>query len=226
VTEINEPGPTITDTEAQAFLDLYETLLPGAQAVVLSGSLPRGLADDYYALLLKRAHTAGVPCILDTSDGALHMGIVARPLLVKPNATEAGQFLGKEVRSVEDAVRAGQGMRQQGAQMVAITLGAGGAVLVTEMGAWLAGLSVSHPISGVGSGDAFIAGFIAGLQHAVKTGESTSLCEAAVVADIVVQALTLAVACGAANTLLLGAGVLKREDVECFSQRVNLTMLW
>jgi tagatose 6-phosphate kinase len=225
VTEINEPGPTITDAEAQAFLDLYETLLPGAQAVVLSGSLPRGLPDDYYALLLNRAHTASIRSILDTSDGPLHAGVEARPLLVKPNATEAGQFLGKGVRSVEDAVRAGQSMREQGAQMVAITLGADGAVLVTEMGAWLAGVTVSNFVSGVGSGDAFVAGFIAGLQHAVERGERTSITEATAVAGIVVQALVLAVACGAANTLLLGAGVVKREDVERFRRMVDVTVL-
>src|SRR5436305_8786304 len=97
VTEIYEPGPTITDTEAQAFLDLYETLLPGALAVVLSGSLPPGLPDDYYALLLNRAHAADVPAILDTSGRAFHLGIAARPLLVKPNVTEAKQFLGENV---------------------------------------------------------------------------------------------------------------------------------
>ncbi len=74
VTEINEPGPTITDTEAQAFLDLYETLLPEAWAIVLSGSLPSGLPDDYYALLMKRAHTLGVPTVLDTSGRSLRPG--------------------------------------------------------------------------------------------------------------------------------------------------------
>src|ERR1051326_7884919 len=48
VTEVNEPGPTITDSEAQAFLDIYEKLLSGAEVVVLSGSLPPGLPGDYY----------------------------------------------------------------------------------------------------------------------------------------------------------------------------------
>jgi 1-phosphofructokinase family hexose kinase len=225
VTEIYEPGPAITDTEAQAFLDLYETLLPGALVVVLSGSLPPGLRDDYYALLLNRAHAAGVSCILDTSDGPLRLGIPARPLLVKPNAAEAKQFFGREVQSVEDAVDVGQIMRKQGAQMVAITRGGEGAVLVTEMGTWLAGLHVSNPLSGVGSGDAFVAGFIAGLLRAVELKEAPSVREAATDAHSVVQALMLAMACGAANTLVLGAGVLNRDDVERFSPMVNVTAL-
>jgi 1-phosphofructokinase family hexose kinase len=225
VTEINEPGPTITETEAQAFLDLYERLLPGALAVVLSGSLPLGLPDDYYTLLLHRAQAAGVSCILDTSDGPLRLGLSAHPLLVKPNAAESEQFLGKEVHSVEDAVGVGQSMRKQGAQMVAVTRGGEGAVLVTEMGSWVAGLQVANPLSGVGSGDAFVAGFIAGLLRAVELREATSLGEAATDARKVVQALMLAMACGAANTLMLGAGVLNRDDVERFSPMVNVTAL-
>src|SRR5438105_15247950 len=56
VTEVNEPGPTITGSEAQAFLDLYEKLLPGVEAVMLSGSLSPSLPDDYYTLLMHRAH--------------------------------------------------------------------------------------------------------------------------------------------------------------------------
>lgn len=225
VTEFNEPGPTITHSEAQAFLDLFEKLLAGADAVALSGSLPPGLPDDYYALLMQLACRAGVPPILDTSGDALRLGIAAGPLLVKPNATEAGQFFGREMGSVEDAVYVGHSMREQGAQMVAITRGSEGAVLVTGMGAWLARLKVPNPLSAVGSGDAFVAGFIAGLHSAVEVGEISSISAAADLADVVVQAFVLAVACGAANTLLLGAGVIKREDVERLRHMVDLTVL-
>src|SRR2546429_457938 len=101
------PGPLMVG-ETHKVRDVLK--LPGVEAVVLSGSLPPGLPDDYYALLMQRAREAGVPSILDTSGDALRLGIAARPLLVKPNATEAGQFLGSEIRSVEDAVRVGRGM--------------------------------------------------------------------------------------------------------------------
>jgi 1-phosphofructokinase len=107
--------------------------------------------------------------------------------------------------------------------MAAITRGSEGAVLVAEMGAWLAHLKVPNPVSTVGSGDAFVAGFIAGLQGAVKAGESTSITTAAARADVIVQAFTLAVACGAANTLLLGAGIIK--DVEHFRRVVDVRAL-
>jgi tagatose 6-phosphate kinase len=225
VTEINEPGPTITDTEAQAFRGLYETLLPQAWTVVLSGSLPSGLPDDYYALLMKRAHTLGIPTVLDTSGRSLRPGIEAQPLLVKPNAAEAQEFAGMEVRHIEDAVRVGHVMREQGARMVAMTRGSEGAILVTEPGSWWARVDVPVPLSSVGSGDAFVAGLIGRLQQAVEAGESASITAAAADAGIVMQALILAVACGAANTLRLGAGILTQEDVEHLRSMVDVKVL-
>jgi tagatose 6-phosphate kinase len=225
VTEINEPGPTISNEEAEAFLDFYERLLPEALAVVLSGSLPPGLPDDYYVPLIHLASMAGKPVFLDTSGLALLPAIAARPLLVKPNATEIAQFIGREVRGVEDVVRAGKRIRKRGAHMVAITRGEQGAVLVTGHGNWLAQVNVSNSLSSVGSGDAFIAGFIAGLHDAVEKRGIGSLSIALAVVDTLLEALVLGVACGAANTLRLGAGVLAREDVEHLRQMVNITAI-
>ena len=225
VTEINEPGLTISNEEAEAFLDFYERLLPEALAVVLSGSLPPGLPDDYYVPLIHLASMAGRPVFLDTSGLALLPAIAARPLLVKPNATEIAQFIGREMRDLEDVVRAGKGIRKRGAHMVAITRGEQGAVLVTGRGTWLAQVNVSNSLSSVGSGDAFIAGFIAGLHDAVEKRGRGSLSIALAVVDTLLEALVLAVACGAANTLHVGAGVLAPEDVERLRQMVNITVI-
>jgi fructose-1-phosphate kinase PfkB-like protein len=144
---------------------------------------------------------------------------------VKPNAAEAQEFAGMEVRHIEDAVRVGHVMREQGARMVAMTRGSEGAVLVTQMGSWWARVEVPAFLSSVGSGDAFVAGLVARLQHAVEIGESPSLTEAAADAGIAMQALILAVACGAANTLRLGAGILTRDDVEHLRAMVDVIVL-
>jgi tagatose 6-phosphate kinase len=225
VTEINEPGPGIAEGEARAFLDLYATLLPGAAAVALSGSLPPGLPADYYALLIERAHTANVPALLDVSEAALRPALAAQPLLVKPNVMEARQFSGREVDSVEDALCVGEAMRQAGAQLVAITRGGEGAVLVAPMGAWSARVHVSDPLAGVGSGDAFVAGFIAGLRQAVDSHAAATLAAAAADAACVVKGLESGIACGAANTRRLGAGVVERADIEYYRQRVAVSRL-
>jgi tagatose 6-phosphate kinase len=225
VTEVNEPGPTITEAEAQNFFELYGVLLRNASAVVLSGSLPPGLPSNYYATLITRAHALRVPAMLDTSGQALAEGIAAKPLLVKPNAHEARYLLDREIQSIQDAIHAGQQLRARGAQTAMITLGAQGAVLALEHGAWHAHVEVASPVSIVGCGDALLAGFLAALQQTVERGESPSLQDAAKDPRLAPEALRLAVACGAANTLHLGAGVISPEEVERFNTRGKIVAL-
>jgi fructose-1-phosphate kinase PfkB-like protein len=81
------------------------------------------------------------------------------------------------------------------------------------MGSWWAHADVREPVSTVGSGDAFTAGFIAALCAAVEAGEGATIEEAARREDVAVRALILATACGAANALKLGAGLMKPDDV-------------
>lgn len=213
VTEINEPGPTVTAAEGERFLAHLDGLLPGAPALVLSGSLPPGLPDDYYARLIERAHAVGVPALLDTSGRALRPGLAAGPLLVKPNETEAAQLTGRPARGVDDAVAAAAALRAMGAGAVALTLGAMGAVLVTAAGAWYGRVAVAGGVSPVGSGDAFLAGLLAGLVGATTRKEAPDVARALTHEVVVRDALARAVACGAANTLRRGAGVLDAGDV-------------
>jgi tagatose 6-phosphate kinase len=212
-TEINEPGPQVTSYEAHQFAALFTALVADVRAVALCGSLPAGLPDDYYAALIATAHAEGAPVVLDTSGRALEPGIMAMPLLVTPNAREAGALLGLEIHDAERAVQAGQLLRERGARMAAITLGANGAVLVHEAGAWLAQTDRIEPLSTVGCGDAFVAGFIAALCAAVDDGESPTIEAAAGRDDVAVRGLILGTASGAANALTLGAGRVNRDDV-------------
>jgi len=213
VTEINEPGPTVTPIEGERFLARLASLLPGAQALALCGSLPPGLPDDYYARLIDCARDAGVPALLDTSGRALRSGVTAQPLLVKPNRVEATQLIGRPVRDVHDAVTAAEALRALGASAVALTLGAEGAILVTAGGAWHGRVAVTGGVSPVGSGDAFLAGLLAGLVGVVDRGDSRDIVQALTDAAAAPLALARAVACGAANTRRRGAGVLDRDDV-------------
>jgi 1-phosphofructokinase family hexose kinase len=213
VTEVNEPGPEIAPDDAQEFLSLFTQLVRNAHLVALSGSLPPALPDDYYAQLLARSRAASVPAVLDTRGRGLGPGLEALPLLVKPNAKEAGTLIGREVHGVDDALQAGHRLRARGACMAAVTLGAAGAVLVTEMGSWWAHAEVLEPVSTVGCGDAFTGGFIAALCAAVDAGEGATIEEVSRREDVAVRALILATACGAANALTLGAGLMKRDDV-------------
>ncbi len=74
ITEILDPGPDISDAKQREFLLSYEALLPDAEVVVLSGSLPKGVPDDFYVNLIKLAKEQGKKVILDTNSYALKKG--------------------------------------------------------------------------------------------------------------------------------------------------------
>jgi tagatose 6-phosphate kinase len=87
----NEPGPAVEAGEYAEFLAGYQVALGDCDAIVLSGSLPGGVAADAYAELIKAARAAPVPVILDTSGPALALGAAAGPTLIKPNLAELEQ---------------------------------------------------------------------------------------------------------------------------------------
>ena len=183
-TQLNEPGPTVTAEEWAAFLATYDSLLPGADAVALCGSLPPGIQVGAYAELIRRARAAGVPSLLDTSGEPLRRGIAARPDLVKPNAEELAQLTGSR-----EPLRAARDARRRGAHAVVASLGADGLLAATTDGIWQA--TPPGPVQGnpTGAGDSAVAALLAGhveslpwpdrLARAVALSAATVLAPAA-----------------------------------------------
>jgi tagatose 6-phosphate kinase len=100
-TVFNEPGPEVTAAEWAAFRDGFAALLDGtgARVVVLSGSLPRGLPPDAYAVLAGTARRAGARVLLDAGGPALRHGLAGRPHVAKPNLTELAQAIAGGTRT-------------------------------------------------------------------------------------------------------------------------------
>ncbi|MDK0521162.1 1-phosphofructokinase family hexose kinase [Streptomyces sp. ML-6] len=157
-TQLNEPGPLITADEWTAFLDRYEELLAGADAVALCGSLPPGIHVGAYAELVRPARAAGVPVLLDTSGEPLRRGIAARPDLIKPNAEELAQLTGSR-----DPLRATHDARRRGAHGVIASLGPDGVLAVTPDGIWRAMPPAKVLGNPTGAGDSAVAGLLSGL---------------------------------------------------------------
>jgi 1-phosphofructokinase family hexose kinase len=193
LTEFYERGAEI-GPEAWGMLEAgLPDLLPGASWMTVSGYLPPGAPDDAYARLVKVAHGYGVPVALDTRDEPLVMGISAGPDVVKVNAEEAGALLGARADTLEQAVHAATEIRWRldGPRHAAIvTRGADGAVVVTPEGDVLQARLYERGRYPVGSGDAFLAGLITGLDRGAAWPE----------------ALGLALGAAAANAMAPGAG--------------------
>jgi 1-phosphofructokinase/tagatose 6-phosphate kinase len=201
-TEIIEYGPIVSEQELAAFHDKIDYLAKGAQYVVLAGSLPRRVPKDFYAQVLERLRHSRCFTVLDSSGEPLRLGVRARPKLVSPNLREAEDLVGYEFHDEQDIIDGAAIIAEMGAQNVIITM-QDGCVAHIRQGrrhrVYRGRIPVLKDIvSTVGSGDAFLAGFIACRFQKMDVDEC----------------LRYGLACGAANTQLYGAGVLDRDEVE------------
>jgi 1-phosphofructokinase len=160
LTKINAPGPELSVEEQELLLETVRVQSRDADWIACCGSLPRGLAPEWYAELVARAHAAGVRIALDTSGPALLAALRERPDVVKPNAEELAEAVGRPLSTVGDAVKAAEELRAMGARAVLASLGADGQLLVDDAGAWFAGAHVDAVRSNVGAGDSSLAGFL------------------------------------------------------------------
>jgi 1-phosphofructokinase/tagatose 6-phosphate kinase len=205
-TEINEWGPEVEDHELAILGDKLAYLSRGAEFVVFSGSLPRGVDDGYYLEAIRDANRRGVPTVLDSEGEPLRRGIEGEPYLVTPNVREAEQLVGHEFGGDEVMAAALDEIVELGARNVLITKQDGCLALFREDRSELrldATVQRLEPIAKVGSGDALLAGFIS----ARVAGKSLE------------DAVRGAVATGAASVLEAGAG---RFDVREASRLTSL----
>jgi 1-phosphofructokinase len=168
---------------------------------VLSGSLPPGAPDDFYARIVRDLHDSPARVVVDSSGPALVAALADGPDLIKPNQEELAEAAGRDVRTLRDAVDAAEELRRRGAAVVLVSLGANGALLVDGNGV-LHGEAPAVPRSTVGAGDAFLAGFLAG-------GGAGA------------QGLTEALAFGAAATSLPGSKMPGPSDLDRAAVRLH-----
>jgi 1-phosphofructokinase/tagatose 6-phosphate kinase len=192
-TEINEWGPEVEELELATLREKLVYLMRGAEFVVFSGSLPRGVDDNFYLDVIRDANRRGVPTVLDAEGEPLRRGIDGEPYLVTPNVREAEQLVGHEFGADDDMSAALDAIVALGARNVMVT-SEGGCLAYFREDRTEHHLEVVsprlEPVSKVGSGDALLAGFLA----ARMSGKSIE------------EALRAGVATGAASVLEAGAG--------------------
>ncbi len=172
-TKINEPGAKLDAAAVDALTRAVVDSAEHASWVVLSGSLPPGMPDSWYADIA--ALLAPYPCrvAVDTSDRALSEVVDGldrgAPDLIKPNAEELAGVIGLSPQALEAAVAQGdpepvvlaaKRLVERGIGAVLATLGAAGAVLVSDESSWLAVPAPIEPRSTVGAGDSSLAGYL------------------------------------------------------------------
>lgn len=211
-TEINEYGPSVTEAELDVLMEKLRYLSKGADVVVLAGSLPRDVPDEFYATLIRELRRRKLVTALDSDGQPLRAGLAAEPTFVSPNRREAEEIVGHEFSDEADVAAAAASLTHHGAENALLHDEEGCVARVREgrkARTWRARFTPREGLSTVGSGDSFLAGFLAA-WYAKEPPQA---------------ALRLGVACGAANTQTLGAGVFDPADVEAFARQVEVTAL-
>jgi 1-phosphofructokinase/tagatose 6-phosphate kinase len=200
-TEINERGPAVSPEEVEVFISRLVYLAEGSKLCVLAGSLPPGAGEGLYARLVKELGDRGVTVVLDAEGDAMLEGLRAGASVVTPNEREAEELVGQEFADRADLVTGLTELVRLGAGEAAITR-PDGCVAVVGENAGRRFLEVRteplDPVSTVGSGDAFLAGYVAARYEDRPVDEC----------------LAYGVACGAESTQHFGAGVVDRHQVE------------
>jgi 1-phosphofructokinase len=161
LTQFNEDGPALRDTEVAALVAATLESAAQAQFLVVSGSLPPGLDGRFYAEIIEAVAAVGTPTALDTSNPWLRESLPGGPAVVKPNVEELGQLTGSSPRSIGDVIHLANELRALGAQSVLASMGEDGVVLVGE-GLLVHGELENAQIASVaGAGDALLAGYLA-----------------------------------------------------------------
>lgn len=202
------PGPTLTQEEAGAWLAALARLDPAPAYLVLSGSLPPGVADDFYVRLCERAPSA-TRVVLDASGPALRKSLEAGMFLVKPNIGELADIVGRPLQGdAEVEAVARQFIDRGGSRAILVSLGQGGAILVTRDGMEHIRAPIVPVASRVGAGDSMVAGTI----YALARGKS------------LVDAAMFGVAAGTAAVMTPGTELCRRDDTERLHAEIKRCM--
>lgn len=166
------PGPRLSAGEWQACLDAVSALSPAPAWVIASGSLPRGVPEDFYARLARCVRSCGSRMVLDASGPSLAAALEEGVFLVKPSLRELRELTGHSLGQPSEWIAAARELVAQGrAAQVALSLGGQGALLATREGVWTApGLPVK--VAGtVGAGDSLLAAMVWALDAGMPSSE-------------------------------------------------------
>jgi len=211
-TEINERGPAVSAREVELFRDKLLYLARGAAIVVFAGSLPRGVEPDLYASLVRDLERLDVLSVVDTDGEPLRQAVRAEPDVVSPNVLEAEELVGHEFATEQERSQAVGEIAALGPREAIMTLPDGCFAQVLVDGQRFlkrARVEQREPIAKRGSGDAFLAGYLAARYE----GRAADQC------------LRFGVACGAESTARLGAGLIDPREARRLMGDVELSVV-
>ncbi len=208
-TEYLEPGEPVTPEDMDRFLLDFEAQLPGADAVSISGSVPKGVPEDFYCGLIRRCHASGVPVLIDTSGNRLIAAAKEKPSFIKPNEDEIAQLTGRHFSAAQETVGALWALHQGGIPYAVLSMGGEGALLACDEGVFHGKPPRITPRNTVGCGDSMVAGFAVGFARRLP----------------ILEGFRMALAVSAANALSIFTGDFDPADYNRLYPEVSIEKL-
>ena len=206
ITELNESGQAIEEEKLNEMVELVARHADNSDYLILSGSTPPGCPDDYYRTLIRAVEGLGCRCVLDADGERLRYGLEARPFMIKPNRAELEGMTGSRLATTEEIKRAALKYIDMGVEVVAVSLGADGA-LITDGHETLYAPRMNIEVKGtVGAGDAMVAGLVAGFMGDLDLHE----------------AFRMGVACASTRCVTEGYKTIDRTVYKAFLEMVNI----
>ena len=183
-TDVNEKGPDITEQDLEQLKTKILDMLKEKSVLVLSGSVPSNVNSDVYKDLIMKAKKKGVKTLLDADGELLKQGIEAGPYMVKPNIHELERLFNKKINGINEAIEIAKKIFDHGVEIIAISLGAEGSIVLTkEKTVVVEGLKVDA-ISTVGAGDAMVAAWALAVHKEYSLEKAIILATAASAASV------------------------------------------
>jgi 6-phosphofructokinase 2 len=177
---------------------------------VACGSVPPGVREVFFALVAGLAILLGGRTVVDSSGAALKAALAEGVTIIKPNLVELSDLVGSSLGNDDAYIAACRKLIADGrVEIVALTLGEQGALLVTSDHAFRSEPLAIEMVSTVGAGDSFLGGLVA----ALSAGEDLQ------------HAFRVAVAAGSAAVLSPGTELCHEEDVRRLLPQIKISEL-
>lgn len=159
-TDLNGPSPQLTSQNEEDLRVYIEEILDADDWVVVSGSIPPSISNEFFKFLQLHCAAVGAKWILDTSGPRLKELLVYQPYLIKPNEFELQELVGEEVASLDKALEYAEQIVREGIEIVVVSLGGAGAICASPNKKMIAKAPKGKVVNTVGAGDSLVAGML------------------------------------------------------------------
>ena len=179
IAEVIDAGPQVPADTGQKLFTLIESYLDQTGLLILSGSLPPGMAPDFYVQAIELARSYQVKCLVDASAAPLQHALKARPWAIKPNLYEFHQIVGTKTTTIQEHIQQLSRISDTIADVILLSLGQDGLLVAIKDNIWHltapnhgVTLPDTSAINTIGCGDALVGGFSYGYVRGQDVVES------------------------------------------------------